>query len=75
MTSTCITPAVQHRAPVGVNRTAMPARAGLWTLVKAVLATRPHGMPLQTLDDHMLRDLGIDTAPPATDPRDLILRL
>lgn len=72
MTTAC-TDHIQHRA------TPPASRSGLWALIGAAAAavgvrhlTR---LPVEALDDHMLRDIGIDGPVPASDPRDLILRL
>ena len=74
-TATASRPAIQHRA--GQRRTGLPnGRVGLWTLLKASLTGRStRRLPLGSLDDHMLRDVGVDRPSASTDPRDLILRL
>ena len=63
-------PVIQHRAGLPNGR------VGLWTLLKACLTARSaRRLPLGSLDDHMLRDVGVDRPAAPTDPRDLILRL
>ena len=62
------------------HRTSVPAsRSGLRALIGAAAATlgarRPARLPVEMLDDHMLRDIGVDGPAPANDPRDLLLRL
>jgi hypothetical protein len=74
-TATASRPVIQHRA--GPHRAGLPnGRVGLWTLLKASLTARGiRRLPVGSLDDHMLRDIGIDLPATSTDPRDLILRL
>lgn len=71
--STSCPASIQHRA------TLPTARGGFWPLVKAataaLVARRSRRLPAERLDDHMLRDIGIDPSNVAVDPRDLILRL
>ncbi|MDR6293890.1 MULTISPECIES: hypothetical protein [Inquilinus] len=70
-TATASRPVIQHRAAGLPN-----GRVGLWTLLKASLTGRStRRLPLGSLDDHMLRDVGVDRPNASTDPRDLILRL
>jgi uncharacterized protein YjiS (DUF1127 family) len=71
--TTARTATIQHR-------TSLPQRrAGLWATVKAtataLIGRRGARLPIDRLDDHMLRDVGIDLPAAPTDPRDLILRL
>ncbi|MGO4123928.1 hypothetical protein AB4Z01_05990 [Inquilinus sp. YAF38] len=63
-----------------LHRAALPtSRSGLRALIGAVTATlgarRISRLPMEALDDHMLRDIGVDGPAPASDPRDLLLRL
>ncbi|MFE0754065.1 hypothetical protein ACFW16_08940 [Inquilinus sp. NPDC058860] len=72
MTTAC-TDHIQHRASLPTSR------SGLRALIGAAAATlrarrRPR-LPVEALDDHMLRDIGVDGPAPANDPRDLLLRL
>ncbi|WP_395681904.1 hypothetical protein [Inquilinus sp.] len=71
MTTTAASrPVIQHRA--GLSN----GRVGLWTLLKGSLTARStRRLPIGALDDHMLRDVGVDRPTAPTDPRDLILRL
>ena len=72
MTTAC-TDHIQHRATLPTSR------SGLRALIAAAAATlggrRSARLPVEALDDHMLRDIGIDSPAPASDPRDLLLRL
>ncbi|WP_225768627.1 hypothetical protein [Inquilinus sp. Marseille-Q2685] len=72
MTTAC-TDHIQHRATVAASR------SGLRALIGAAAATlgarRAARLPVEALDDHMLRDIGVDGPAPASDPRDLLLRL
>ncbi|MBW8728764.1 MAG: hypothetical protein JF625_26905 [Inquilinus limosus] len=64
---------IQHRASVPANRFGLRALIGT---AAAMLGVRHIArLPVEALDDHMLRDIGIDGPAPASDPRDLILRL
>ncbi|MGK9169886.1 hypothetical protein KXR53_26465 [Inquilinus limosus] len=74
MTTACTDhAAIQHRATLPTGR------SGLRALIGAAAATlgarRSARLPVEALDDHMLRDIGIDGAAAASDPRDLLLRL
>jgi hypothetical protein len=72
MTTTC-TDHIQSRSTLPTSR------SGLWALIGAAAATlgarRNPRLPVDGLDDHMLRDIGVDGPAPANDPRDLLLRL
>jgi uncharacterized protein YjiS (DUF1127 family) len=72
MTTAC-TDHIQHRATLPTSR------SGLRALIGAAAATlgmrRSVRLPIDALDDHMLRDIGVDGPAPANDPRDLLLRL
>lgn len=72
MTTAC-TDHIQHRATLPTSR------SGLRALISAAAATlgarRNPRLPVEELDDHMLRDIGVDSPASANDPRDLLLRL
>jgi len=68
------------RTDLAHRRASPPAgRSGVRALIgaaAAVLGRRSAArLPVESLDDHMLRDIGVDGLAPASDPRDLLLRL
>ena len=66
--------AIQPRASLPTGRSGL-LRALLGAAAAALGGRRPARLPVETLDDHMLRDIGVDGPAPASDPRDLLLRL
>ena len=74
MTTACTDHATtQHRASVPTSRSGL--RAVIGAAAAALGMRRLTRLPIEALDDHMLRDVGIDGPAPASDPRDLLLRL
>jgi uncharacterized protein YjiS (DUF1127 family) len=71
MTTTC-TDHIQHRAALPTGRSGLRALIGA---AAATLGARRRRVPVEALDDHMLRDIGVDGPAPTNDPRDLLLRL
>jgi uncharacterized protein YjiS (DUF1127 family) len=74
MTTACTDhPTIQHRASLPASRSGLRALIGA---AAAALGVRHiTRLPIEALDDHMLRDIGVDGPAPASDPRDLVLRL
>ena len=72
MTTAC-TDHVQHRATLPTSRFGLRALIG--AAATALGGRRLARLPVEALDDHMLRDIGVDGPAPASDPRDLLLRL
>lgn len=74
MTTACTDHAtIQHRASVPTSRSGLRALIG--AAASALGGRRLPRLPVEAMDDHMLRDIGVDGPAPASDPRDLLLRL
>ncbi|WP_026870300.1 hypothetical protein [Inquilinus limosus] len=74
MTTACTDrAAIQHRATLPTGRSGLRALIG--AAAAALGARRGARLPAETLDDHMLRDIGLDAPAAVSDPRDLLLRL
>jgi hypothetical protein len=74
MTTACTNhTSIQHRTSMPTGRSGLRALIGAATAVLG--GRRLNRLPIEAMDDHMLRDVGIDGPAPASDPRDLLLRL